>query len=106
MFDKNCKYHQSCGADMCHGEGICKDFERGQTHQHKTEKKADKLLPCPFCGGEAEIKECGNVVIGWKETEIRCKRCNTAQVHKWLRYKFDYDFIIKKTIEAWNRRAT
>ena len=26
-FDKNCKWHRSCGADMCHGEGVCTFFE-------------------------------------------------------------------------------
>lgn len=28
MFDDNCKWHESCGADMCHGEGVCRDFEK------------------------------------------------------------------------------
>ena len=64
----------------------------------------EELKPCPFCGGEAEYIERGNEHIGLKETSIRCKSCNTTQVHKWIKYKFDFEFVHKKTIEAWNRR--
>jgi hypothetical protein len=67
--------------------------------------KAIELLPCPFCGGEAEIIEYGNALTGWDKTETKCRCCNTVQTHKWLRYKFDYDFIMQKTVEAWNKRV-
>lgn len=63
-----------------------------------------KLLPCPFCGGEAEYTEKGNEYMGISETMIKCKKCHTKQVHKWLKYKFNFDFIREKTFEAWNNR--
>lgn len=64
-----------------------------------------KLRECPFCGGDAEYIERGNEHIGLKETVVRCKSCNCKQEHKWFRYKFDFEFVRYKTIEAWNRRA-
>lgn len=63
------------------------------------------LVPCPFCGGEAEYIERGNEHVGLKETVIRCKKCGTKQAHKWLRYKFDFDFVRKDTRLAWNTRV-
>jgi Lar family restriction alleviation protein len=47
-FDKNCKWHNDCGADMCHGEGVCPEFE-----------KKLELLPCPFCGGVPSCRDNG-----------------------------------------------
>lgn len=67
--------------------------------------KEKKLKPCPFCGGEAEYKERGNEYIGIKETSIMCTECATRQIHKWLKYKFDFEFVRTKTIDEWNRRA-
>ena len=92
MFDKKCKYHNSCGADMCHGEGVCKDFERGKTMQRKAEKKINELKPCPFCGGDAEIKKRGNSVSYWV---VYCAPCR-AEVKGTTR---------EEATEAWNRRA-
>ncbi|WP_432352986.1 Lar family restriction alleviation protein [Anaerotruncus rubiinfantis] len=62
------------------------------------------LKPCPFCGSKAEYIERGNEHTGLKETSVHCTSCGTKQVHKWLKYKFDFDFVREKTIEAWNRR--
>ena len=31
------------------------------------------LKPCPFCGGEAEVKE--GWAYGYHESRIRCKKC-------------------------------
>ncbi len=27
-YDTNCEWHKSCGADFCHGEGVCPDFKK------------------------------------------------------------------------------
>ena len=64
-----------------------------------------ELKKCPFCGGEAEYTERGNQHIGIKETVVKCKRCNTKQVHKWMKMRFDFERIEQLTVEAWNRRA-
>ena len=46
-FDTRCKWHKSCGADLCHGEGVCSDFEkRNSPDKVKTidiEKKVDLI---------------------------------------------------------------
>ena len=65
-----------------------------------------KLKPCPFCGGEAELIVRGNDYIGYTQTEIKCKSCSTKQLHKWIKFKFDRDFVVVNTVEAWNRRAS
>lgn len=64
-----------------------------------------ELLPCPWCGGQAEYIERGNEHIGLKETAVRCKKCGAKQTHKWRRYKFDFDFVRNRTRTAWNTRV-
>ena len=59
-----------------------------------------KLLPCPFCGGEAVIhvsdgvcvicKECGCRTISRVDVNLQGKPCGGA---------------IYRVIETWNRRA-
>ena len=66
---------------------------------------AGVLIPCPFCGGEAEYIERGNEQIGLKETIVRCKKCGTGQKHKWFRYKFDFFYVRNNTLLEWNNRA-
>ena len=45
-FDKNCKYHKSCGYSLCHGEGVCKEFER-RTGAEKPRKGDNMAKPIP-----------------------------------------------------------
>ena len=55
-----------------------------------------KLLPCPFCGGEADIEE----IPGSPYTDesyvygVGCKECNIG----W------YEDTKEEAIERWNRR--
>lgn len=62
-------------------------------------KVSEKLLPCPFCGGEAIVSEHYNSM--WRENPtdfcVRCKKCLSAT----MRYYSTRD----KAIAAWNRRA-
>ena len=53
------------------------------------------LKPCPFCGGEAELRIVG---IGGYDTarEIRCPRCGCGT---------DYYDDSQEATEAWNRRV-
>ena len=51
----------------------------------------EKLKPCPFCGGEAELEING---LYW---DVNCKRC-LANVGAYKCYNK------KQAIEAWNRR--
>lgn len=59
----------------------------------------DKLLPCPFCGGEAhaseETKELGGTIMDGHIVWCGFCNCNTDL------YTEQY-----LAIEAWNRRST
>ena len=57
----------------------------------------EKLLPCPFCGGEADIEEIsGNPFTNEPYTwAVGCKDCNIG----W------YKETKEDAIAAWNRRA-
>lgn len=58
-----------------------------------------KLLPCPFCGGEAKILynrlRCGNYVSGGT-FRVHCKNCGITTEGKKDR---------NKSIELWNTRV-
>lgn len=51
-----------------------------------------ELKPCPFCGGEAHIRQNGNRVFPW----VVCSDCIASTRV--------YDSV-EEAIEAWNRRA-
>ena len=52
----------------------------------------NKLKPCPFCGGEAEL------VDGWVLKWVRCKKCSAQLV------PFEEPYA-EKSIALWNRRV-
>jgi Lar family restriction alleviation protein len=57
----------------------------------------EKLLPCPFCGGEAdldfEVNDPDNIL--WKDWEVYCKDCFVS-----------INAPDKKTvIDNWNKRV-
>lgn len=57
-----------------------------------------KMLPCPFCGGEAKVHVC-NIVEGnakWTEYFIDCCECNSSNG---LRSK-----KLKEVKRKWNTR--
>ena len=58
--------------------------------ENKTE-----LKPCPFCGGEAEIVDTGDL-YGHCEYSVSCTSCNCNT--DWLTNK-------KEAVQAWNKRA-
>ena len=58
----------------------------------------NKLLPCPFCGGESLLRDRYiNGVANTKHYIRECRHCK-ATFANWYR-------SIKKANEAWNRRA-
>ena len=62
-----------------------------------------ELKPCPFCGGEAELKEKEYAMIGHKvQAYVRCKVCGTTS--NYFSENIAY-CANEKAIEAWNRRA-
>jgi Lar family restriction alleviation protein len=63
----------------------------------------DKLLPCPFCGGEAFIYCSGSNGIGIF-ADVHCKECHAST----FRIKIgvsEADANKNIAIEAWNRRS-
>ena len=56
---------------------------------------AEKLKPCPFCGGEAELVNIGTNLCDPITVECKQCKCNT----QWFDRSCD-------AIEAWNRRTS
>lgn len=73
------------GCDDCRGTGI----QKGE--------REEALLPCPFCGGDAEIVhiEEGENAGG---SCVCCKRCNASSN---VEFEFKENFI-----SNWNRRSS
>lgn len=55
----------------------------------------DKLKPCPFCGGEAQILV--DVLKDYPATYLPCCTKCDGMVEKWFPTE-------KEAIDAWNRR--
>jgi len=66
------------------------------------EFKADKLLPCPFCGGEPEFYTIGNDYTKSRKAEIKCTKCMVKRTTGAIRQ--DLEWCGRKAIEAWNQR--
>lgn len=65
-----------------------------------------ELLPCPFCGGEAEIVQVGNEATPKRGFEVRCLTwgCSTKKRSLVIHHPLEMarDFVTA----AWNRRAS
>lgn len=75
---------------------------------------APTLKPCPFCGGEAELKEARSYVTnGWR---IMCKKCRIGTLPVWIDLplltgkgldestRYTSEQVVAITVEKWNRR--
>lgn len=62
----------------------------------------DKLLPCPFCGGEAELIE--RTIHGEPDCYVRCKNMCVTQCGKWSDDGCYLNISKEEAISAWNRR--
>lgn len=56
------------------------------------------LLPCPFCGSQAEIDQTGK-----NSMRIRCKLCHIGLEQKVL--KLDMGWLKNSLALTWNKRA-
>ena len=73
-----------------------------------------ELKPCPFCGGEANIKNMdlhtrdGSIRAYWR---VKCSKCQTEKGYTSIYCLRDDDTLFvafdgrKRAIDAWNRRA-
>ena len=78
-------------------------------------EKSAKLKPCPFCGGEAEIKKCGIIcdeayVVVCKECKVRTRMefINRPKIDEEKTEKTAEDFekdAMKAAADKWNRRV-
>lgn len=56
-----------------------------------------ELLPCPFCGGDAEIKKYAK-----NGMHVRCTKCFVGLRQKVLR--FSLEWLYGSLMESWNKR--
>ena len=66
------------------------------------EFEANKLLPCPFCGGEPEFYTIGNDYTKKRSAEIKCTKCMVKRTTGAIEH--DLEWCGRKAIEAWNER--
>lgn len=64
----------------------------------KAESKENEMLPCPFCGGEPEIKQ-----TGINQMTVKCRGCLIGIEQGVLRFSFEW--LREKLIEKWNKRV-
>lgn len=72
----------------------------------------DKLKPCPFCGGEAEIKKCKANYIDC--VQAHCTKCGVSMPKVPINHQMytcgktvtlSEEKAMQKTANEWNRRA-
>jgi hypothetical protein len=63
--------------------------------------EADALLPCPFCGQQAELLFIGNDYSKKRHVTIKCK-CRIQLTNSGMR--FNSEKLARITIAQWNTR--
>lgn len=56
-----------------------------------------KLMPCPFCGGEAELNNTDLIA------SVRCRFCGAA-TRLIVKYPIDERDHVEVAVKGWNRR--
>ena len=67
-----------------------------------TEFYSEKLLPCPFCSGHAQLKFIGNDYSKSRKVEVKCTFCRATIVNAGIRLSSKELAII--SIKSWNNR--
>lgn len=57
-----------------------------------------ELLPCPFCGGQAELKQTRK-----NQMTIKCKNCPSKMVQGVVRYSLEW--LEGTLVKNWNKRT-
>lgn len=65
---------------------------------------ADKLKPCPVCGGEAELGRYNTYVASFTRADKYYGRCKKNGRHSPQENPVGF-MTAKEAVEAWNRRA-
>jgi hypothetical protein len=62
-----------------------------------------KLLPCPFCGCQPELKYIGNDRLKKRSITIKCPNCRIERTDSALRFGFEWlEGVVEKN---WNTRS-
>ena len=61
------------------------------------------LLPCPFCGGDAEMKHIGNDRSKKRLIEVKCKQCRATRTDGAIHEGFDW--VENVVAKNWNART-
>lgn len=72
----------------------------------------NKLLPCPFCGGKAELKQSHDFLTGENCTYVQCTECNVktdelnCDVPFGYEHEIDRKFLnpLEVSVKTWNTR--
>ena len=64
-----------------------------------------KLLPCPFCGGEAEINQIGNMATKSRGFEVRCTAWGCSTKKRSMVIRRSLEDARTWAVERWNARA-
>jgi hypothetical protein len=65
----------------------------------------DELLPCPFCGGKAEIKDARKFLVVSKFSYIIPYSVGCSNKKCDVKPYTEYSSTEQEAIDAWNRRA-
>jgi hypothetical protein len=63
-----------------------------------------ELLPCPFCGGEAELYRVGNDHTKSQSAVISCKKPGCFGEQEVGVIRQSYEWAVQKVTEKWNTR--
>lgn len=63
------------------------------------------LLPCPFCGGEAQLKRVGNDHTKKRAVHIGCSTFGCTIEMRVAAIRYGHDWCEDKAREKWNTRA-
>ncbi len=63
----------------------------------------NELKPCPFCGGDAELRHTDITSEYGRTSYVTCTKCLIKGTMINISFKYSSD---ERAIEAWNRRAT
>lgn len=69
------------------------------------EAESRELLPCPFCGGEAEINQIGNDHTPKRGFEVKCAAWGCATKKRAMVIRQPVEKAREFAVAAWNHRA-